>query len=175
MSNLNHEEIELLKNETVDNLDLSVWVWHCINRAHIKTIYDLMQYDGQSLMQISMMKEEYVDEIRQKLKSEYGVTLKDEDPDNNAVKKASNALNAQYSKEALFLTDAMLKSHDVIDKVSQLSEDYGIHTLILLDKLPEFAQKSLDNGVRGEEELLADAIDQLEGYIIELADKGMAF
>ena len=161
MSNLNHEEIELLKNETVDNLDLSVWVWHCINRAHIKTIYDLMQYDGPSLMQISMMKEEYVDEIRQKLKSEYGVTL--------------NALNAQYSKEALFLTDAMLKSHDVIDKVSQLSEDYGIHTLILLDKLPEFAQKSLDNGVRGEEELLADAIDQLEGYIIELADKGMAF
>ena len=175
MSNLNHEEIELLKNETVDNLDLSVWVWHCINRAHIKTIYDLMQYDGQSLMQISMMKEEYVDEIRQKLKSEYGVTLKDEDPDNNAVKKASNALNAQYSKEALFLTDVMLKSHDVIDKVSQLSEDYGIHTLILLDKLPEFAQKSLDKGVRGEEELLADAIDQLEGYIIELADKGMAF
>ena len=69
----------------------------------------------------------------------------------------------------------MLKSHDVIDKVSQLSEDYGIHTLILLDKLPEFAQKSLDKGVRGEEELLADAIDQLEGYIIELADKGMAF
>ena len=169
------EELELYKNELVDNLDLSVWVWHCLNRANIKSIYDLIQHTGESLMKIYMMKKEYVEEIREKLMKEYGLTLKDEDPENNPVKKAATALDMEYSQEALFLTDAMLRSHMVVDEVAQLSEDYGIHTIILLDKLPEFAQKSLDRGVRGEDELLNDALNQLKDYIIELADKGMTF
>lgn len=169
------KNIEFLKNELVDNLDLSVWAWHCLDRAGIKSIYDLLKYDGPSLMGIYMMNEEYVDEIREKLKKEYGLVLKDEDPENNEVKKAATLLDEQYSKEALFFTDAMLKCHQVIDKVTELSDDFGIHALILLNKLPEFTEKAIENKVCGEQEILNYVIDQLQGYIIELADAGKTF
>ena len=167
------DELALVHAEPLDNMELFFGTWQCLRRTGVQTIGDLASKTTGELMSIPLFQEEYLDEIREKLMNEYGLTLADEQPEPEEKLTVGAVLQEQhFSEDALFLTDALLKGSKFIERLIDLSDTYGVHMLVLINKLPGYADEAVEQHVLGETAILDYMLRRLTDHIVELAKEG---
>lgn len=165
------DENNLYASDSVENLDLDNWARTALDMAGIATIGDLLKEDEKSLLAKPLMTSELIQQIRNKLKSNYGLLLRDEAEKAAIMEQTVGEAignGKEYSDDVLLLVDAMMKSHSVMDVITELSDEYEIRMLVLTNKLPDIIEQTIEKGVTGEDAILEDATNQLKDYIIQL-------
>ena len=68
------KKIILLKEMTIEDLDLSVRSYNCLKRAEINTVADLMQKSEDDMIKVRNLGRKSLEEVKKKLQ-ELGLTL----------------------------------------------------------------------------------------------------
>lgn len=72
------EEPDLVLNQTIDDLDLSVRSYNCLKRANINTVQDLVSKSENEMIKVRNLGRKSLEEVKKKLEG-MGLSLADED------------------------------------------------------------------------------------------------